>query len=149
MHDGVGLGSKHPEGLVAYLPAVAVGAVQEIPAPALADSRDLGQLVAEAGCDQDPPRPQHLSASETNKEAARDLEHLLVDQLDAVPGDLLPPCGEKVGWGHSVAGQVPVHVGCGGVAWRSGIDDGDSAPCPTQHESRAESGRAAANYYTS
>ena len=51
-----GQGAQHAERLVADLPAVAVRAVQEVPAPPLADAGDVGQLVADTGRDQDPPR---------------------------------------------------------------------------------------------
>jgi hypothetical protein len=60
------VGAQHPDGLVADFPPVAVRAVQEIPPPPLADSRDLGQLVADTGRDQDPPRLQRPTTGETN-----------------------------------------------------------------------------------
>ena len=43
--------------LVADLVAVAVGAVQDVTAPAFGDARDVGQPVLEAGGDQHPPGP--------------------------------------------------------------------------------------------
>ncbi len=51
--DGVGRAAEHAEPLVADLVAVAVGAVQQVAAPALADAGDVGELVAEPGGDQD------------------------------------------------------------------------------------------------
>ena len=45
--------AEHAEGLVADLVAVAVRAVQQVAAPPLADSGDVGEVVAQAGGDQD------------------------------------------------------------------------------------------------
>ena len=45
--------AEHAEGLVADLPAVAVRAVQQVLAPPLADAGDVGELVADAGGDED------------------------------------------------------------------------------------------------
>ena len=53
--DGVRGAAEYAEALVADLVAVAVRAVEQVAAPALADSREVGELVAEPGGDQDPP----------------------------------------------------------------------------------------------
>ena len=43
--DGAGAGAENADRLVAHLPAVAVGAVQEVAAPALPNTRNLGEPV--------------------------------------------------------------------------------------------------------
>ena len=88
MQHRAGLGAENAEGLVADLPAVAVRAVQEIPAPTLADAGDVRQLVADAGCDEDPPRRQHAATGEMHREPGFDLGDPIIDELDAVAGHL-------------------------------------------------------------
>ena len=56
MLDRAGRPAEDAEGLVAYLVAVAVGAVEEVSAPPLSHTGHVGHLVAQAGGDQDPPR---------------------------------------------------------------------------------------------
>jgi len=48
--------AQHPERLVAHLPPVAVGAMQQIAPPPLSNSGDVRQLVADARGHQHPPR---------------------------------------------------------------------------------------------
>ncbi len=68
--DGVRGSTEYAEALVADLVAVAVGAVEQVAAPALADARDVGEHVAEPGGDQDPPRGQCLPVGEGELEVA-------------------------------------------------------------------------------
>ena len=144
MLDGPGR-SEHADRLVAHLPAVAVRAVQEIAAPALAGARDIGQLVRGAG------REQHLScldgpaAGEPQREAGRRVHHAVFDDLDAVAPDLGARGPEQVGRGRPVARQEPLHVRGGSVARRAGVDDHDPAPRPAEHERRAQTGGPAAD----
>ena len=69
----------------------------------------------------------------------------VVDDLDAVAGDLGPAGGEQLGWRHPVAGQEPLHVGGRGVAWRAGVDHGDPASRPSEHQGGAQAGGSAAD----
>jgi hypothetical protein len=55
--------------------------VQEIPAPPLANPRDLRQLVADTGRNQNPPPPHDLSTGQANDEPGLDRHHLILDQL--------------------------------------------------------------------
>ncbi len=64
-----GRAAEHAEGLVADLVAVAVGAVEQVAAPALADAGDVGDVVAEAGGDQDAPGAQDRPVVERDLEA--------------------------------------------------------------------------------
>ena len=91
MVDGAGAGTEDADRLIANLPAVAVRAVEEVPAPALARTGDIGKLVARAGRDEDPPRGQHPAAGELDGEAVVDPEHSVRDDLDAVAGPLRAP----------------------------------------------------------
>ena len=74
-------------------------------------------------------------------------DHLILDQLHAVAGHLGPSRGQQVGRRHPVAGQEPLHVRRGSVARRAGIDHGDPAPRPAQHERRTQAGRTAADHH--
>ena len=126
---------------------MAVRAVQEIPSPPLADSRDLGQLVADAGRDQNPPRPQYRAAGEAHGEPGFDPDHLILDELHAVAGHLGSSRSQEIGRRHPVARQKPLHVSRWSVPWRSGVDHRDPATCPAEHERCAQAGRAAANHH--
>ena len=64
---GAGAGPEDADRLVAHLPAVAVRAVQEIAAPALAGAGDVRQLVVGAGRDQDPPALQPRAARKAER----------------------------------------------------------------------------------
>ena len=72
--DGLGSAAEHAEGLIADLVPVAVRAVQEVATPALTDAGDVGELVAQAGGDQDAPGSQGPAVVEDDVEvpAARD-----------------------------------------------------------------------------
>ena len=70
MFGSAGDRSEHGERLVADLPAVAVGAVQEVAAPALARSGDRRQLVDGAGGEEEPARGQRAAVGEPHDEAA-------------------------------------------------------------------------------
>ena len=78
---------------------------------------------------------------------AVDLDDPVVDELDAVAADLGPPGGEQLGGRHPVARQEALHVRGGRVARRAGVDDGDPAPRPAEHERRAQPGGAAADHH--
>ena len=69
-----GMRAEHAEGLVADLPAVAVRAVQQVPAPSLPDAGDVGELVADAGRQQDAARGQRAAAGEADGEAGLDVD---------------------------------------------------------------------------
>jgi hypothetical protein len=58
MVDGTGSGSEDSDWLIANLPAVAVGAVEEVAAPALARPRDVRRHIAGACCEEQPARGQ-------------------------------------------------------------------------------------------
>jgi hypothetical protein len=73
---------------------MAVRAVQQVAATALADARYARQLVADAGGDQDPSSSEHCSAGEADVEAGLDADQPVLDQFDAVAGHLDPAGGQ-------------------------------------------------------
>ena len=82
---------------------------------------------------------------EADGEARLDLEHLVVDELDAVALYFVPSGGDELERRHAVSGEEALHVGCGCVARGAGIDDGDPAPRPAEDERGAEARGAAAD----
>lgn len=67
--DGEGAGRQDADGLVAYLPAVAVRAVQHLPSPPLGHAGNVGQLIDQAGGHQQPLRQDRAAAVEDDAEA--------------------------------------------------------------------------------
>ena len=70
MRYGVRRAAEHAEALVANLVAVAVRAVEQVATPALADAGEVGELIAEPGGDQDPPRRDRVALGDGDPEAA-------------------------------------------------------------------------------
>ena len=90
-------------------------------------------------------RPDRRAAREAQREAGRRVHHAVLDDLHAVAPDLGPRGAERLGRGHPVAGQEPLHVRGGGVPRRSRVDDHDPAPRPAEHERRAQPGGPASD----
>ena len=67
--DGEGVGADHADGPVAHLPPVAVGAVQHVVTPALAQSGYVGELVDQPAGDQQPARPDRAPVGQPDAEA--------------------------------------------------------------------------------
>jgi hypothetical protein len=95
--DGAVARRKQAQRLIAHLPAVAVGAVQEVPAPTLPCTLDLGQLVGRTGGDQKPSRCQSSAVAEPEREPRLDQGNALVDELDGVAACLVPSQSEQLG----------------------------------------------------
>jgi hypothetical protein len=147
VQHGTRLSAEYREGLLAYLPPVAVRAVQEVATPPFADPGDVRQLVADTSRNQESPSRQHPAVGETNDEPGLDPQDVILDQLHAVAGDLGTCRGQEVGRRHPVPRQETLHVGGGSVARRSRIDHGDPPARPAQHESRARAGRSATDHH--
>ena len=105
----------------------------------------------QAGRDEEPPRGDGTAIAkrdaETGIAVAQDLADAASDDRDAVPLDLLAPQGEQLAGSQAVAREEPLHVCGGSVARRPGIDHRDPASCPAEHESRAQTGRTAADHH--
>jgi len=135
--------AQHPEWLVADLVTVAVGTVEEVASPALADAGDVGEQVSQPGGDQDVAgRHDRLAAVRTGRHGQLEAAPVgrpcagdgAADQLGAVARHLRPPGGEEVDRRHPVAGQEPLHVGGGGVARRPRVDHQHRTPGPGQDQ---------------
>ena len=137
------MGAEHADGLVAHFPPVAVRAVQQVASPSLPDPGDVGQLVADAGGDEETPGRERPSLGQTNREPVPQRLDLTVDDLHAVAGDLGASDGQQFGRWHPVAGQEAVHVRGGCVAGRAGVDHGDPAAGPAQDQCGAQAGCSA------
>ena len=137
---------EHADRPVADLPAVAVRAVQEVTAPALAGAGDVGQLVDGAG------REQHLSRLEVRPDCesrarsrrSRRRRGRRRSRRRSARTSARPAC-EQLGRRHPVAGEEPLHVRGGSVPRRSGVDDDDPAPRAAEHERGAQAGGAASD----
>ncbi len=135
----------HPEGAITHLVAVAVRAVQHVSPPALAQTRDVGDLVAEPRADQDAPGLQPAAVVEGGREARRQLRDASVDDRASVARDLVPSAREQRGGCGAVTGEEAVQVRRGGVAGLPGIDDRDRASSTEQDQGGAEAGGTAAD----
>ena len=134
---------------VADLVAVAVGAVQDVAGPPIAEPGDVGQLVAQAGGDQESPRRDPLPVLEQDPEPARPSGTSSV----TVPATISPPYAvtsspagrEQLGGREAVAGEVAVHVGGRRVARLAGVDHQDLAAGPGEDQGCGQAGGAAAD----
>ena len=83
---------------------MAVRAVQEVTAPAVAGAVDLlGELVGGAGSEQYVAGLDGSAAREPQREADGRVDHAVKDELDAVAADLRSPGPEELGRGCAVA----------------------------------------------
>ena len=143
--DGGGRRAEHADRPVANLPAVAVGAVEEVAAPELSDAGNVGQLVDCPGCEEQASRRHAVAAGKPEREARSDLDHTVVDELHAVALHFRATGGHELGRRHPVAREEALHVRRGSIARRARIDHDDAAPRPAEHERRAQPGRAPAD----
>ena len=85
--DGARGAADDAEPAVADLVAVAVGAVQDVARPPVAQPWDVRQLVAQAGGDQEPPCRDPLPVGEEDPEAVAAVRR----QSVTVPARISPP----------------------------------------------------------
>ena len=107
---------------VADLPSVAERAVDDVATPSFGQALDGGELVHQAGRDEQASPVQDAPVAELDREAvrrvARDLHRVALDQAHAVALDLAPADPQQLERGEVLVAQVPVHVGGGGVRGR-------------------------------
>ena len=146
MLDGAGLGREDADRLVAHLPAVAVGAVEEVAAPALAGAGDVGQLVGGAGREQQPARGQGAAVRQAEREAGRRFGHAVARRARRRTHALLLARAAS-----SSAGGIPSRdrkpCMCAAGAFR-GVPASTTATRrlrAAEHECCAETGRPAAD----
>jgi hypothetical protein len=146
---GAGGAADDAELVVADLVAVAVGAVQDVTCPPIGKAGDVGELVPEPGGDQQPAGADAAALGEQHPEAVpavgNDVGDGAVQEVTAVPGDLVTPGREQLRGGHPVTRKEAVHVCRRGVAWRAVVDHDDVAAGPRQDQSRGETGGATAD----
>jgi len=87
--------------------AVTVGAVEDVAGPPVAEARDVGQLVPQAGRDEQPPGRNPIPVGQQNPEPAPTIRHQVTggagDDVAPVPCDLLAAGGDQFGWYDAVA----------------------------------------------
>ncbi len=107
--------------------------MEQVAAPALAQARDVGEHVAQAGGDQHASRTQGGAVSEADVEArlgARGpayADHSPGDDVGAVPGHLLATQAQQLGGREAVAGEETLQVLGGAVAGLARVHDRDAA----------------------
>src|SRR5690242_1905895 len=104
MFDGGGAGSENSERLIADLPAVTIGAVEQVLGPAFPKSGNRRQLIGCTSCDQQSPRFEYATVGEGDREAGLDRDDPACDELDAVGGGLVTTGRKKIGGRHPVTG---------------------------------------------
>ena len=141
--------SEGGEGLVAHLPAVAVGAEVHRAAPEAPKARPGGQQVhhtrrqeSRAGGHRAPvPTVAHPAVLHT-----REAGHPCVEERHARKrGELLPRDAAEVGWRHALAGEEVVHPRRDGVARVALVDDHNRTPGPTRNQCSREPGGSTAH----
>jgi hypothetical protein len=141
------VGAEDRQRLVADLPAVAVGAVEHAPPPQRRQPVDRGQLVDDAGGQQQPPCLLAATVGQRDREAVAvdaGRRHLCRSQLDAVVGgELLRADPVQLARRQPVAAEEPVHVGNRRVAGRPRVAQQHPPPCASQQQRAIEPGRAA------
>jgi hypothetical protein len=146
--DGRGRAAQNAELPISHLEAVTVGAVQNVAGPSLTKAGDVGDLIPQASRNEEPSRVNRTVAQhdpEAGSTVAHDLASAASDDLHAIALDLLAPEGEQLTGGQTVAREEPLHVRGGSVARRPGVDHGDPASCPAEHEGRTQASCAAAD----
>jgi hypothetical protein len=101
-------GSENAKCLVAHLVAVTVRTVQQVATPPLADTRHIGQDIAEPGRDEDPPGTQRRAVVDHDLKARFVIVTLYFRRGDADDGsgadlaavllDFSASRREEVGW---------------------------------------------------
>jgi hypothetical protein len=151
--DGGRPGGQDSYPLVPDLPAVTVRAVQHVDPPPGGQPGHVGQHVAHAGGDQQPPG-RHCARAGLG--ADLDAEPRAVPGqggdpscLDpaAVPGYLGASGRRELGRRGAVPAEEVVHVAGRGVARVTRVDDQDRAAGPGQRHRAAQPGRAAADHH--
>src|SRR3954452_179162 len=139
-------GSEHSKRLVAHLPAMAIGTMQEVTTPPLTRTPDVRQQIAGTRREKQPARAQRTAAGQLKHEAFRSRDDPIVEKLDAVAPQLRATGHQKIGRRHSVTRQETLHVRRRCIARRAGVDHSNSAPRPTEHQSGAQTGSPAADH---
>ena len=150
----LGRAAEHAERLVADLVAVAVRAVQQVAAPALAHAGDVGELVAQPGGDQHAAGAQRRGRRRGSPRSAVPAAPRRPDDAGDRAGDELaavarrPPRGRRPA-ARRAAGRreprKPCMCAAGALRGAPGVDHGDPAPGAGQDQGGGQAGGAAAD----
>ena len=141
-------GGQHGQPLPADLPAVAIRAVQNVPAPALCQPRDLRQIVPHAGGGDQTAGGEPAAVVRLHLESRSGLADLLDDggaHLDAVACHFGAGPAEEFQRVGALVAQHPMHVAGEAVARAAAVEHQDPPQRPAQHQGRAQPGSAAAD----
>jgi hypothetical protein len=134
---------QHADRTVADLPAVAVRARRDPAAPQCRQPFDRGQLVAQAGRDEQLPCLQLLAAGGRDDEPVRiaaRADGMPLPDLDAVAGELRAAVRQQAQRRGAIAAEQAVHVGGEAVARLAAVEHDDPPPHPRQVERGAQPG---------
>ena len=136
-------GREDDDGLVAHLPAVAVGAVQDVAAPPLGQAGHVGQLVADPGGDEHAARPTSRPPSVVTRKPVGRRRTAPTDAVGEPARRTAPPrrgrsrAARAAG---ALPAQVVVRVARGGVARAAGVDrrapTAGTGPGPSRRSAR-------------
>ena len=137
LRGGRGVAGENADGLVAYLVAVAVGAMQQVAAPPLTDAGDVRDLVAQPRGHQDAPRAQRRAVLEGDVEPSQGMSAGLGalgdggdgpgHEVASVAGDLRASGREQLAGRDAIGPEETLHVCCRGVSRLAGVDHSDVA----------------------
>ena len=147
--DGAIAASVDGDALVAYFPAVAVGAMEDALGPDVRDSIKIGELVAHAVGEEEP------GCSDSGAISESELEAVIVDvgasggerpQLDAcVWLELLAPDGAELDWWRAVLREEAMHAVRNGVRRRVCVEHEHLSAHAAKNQRRAKAGRPGAD----
>jgi hypothetical protein len=116
--------------------------MQQVPAPAFANARDVRELIAHAGGEEHATRRQVRAARQPGAKAGLDRDDAVVGEFDAVPTNLRSARLQQVGRWHPIAREEALHVRRGCVPWRTRIDDQDASSRTTEDQGGGEARRS-------
>src|SRR5258705_2901754 len=136
----------HRDRLVAMLPAIAVRAVVHADAVALVESRNVGEVIADAAGDERHARAHLLAALEGRLEHVVEMHEIGdrgVARLDAIRLQLLASEAQQLERRHAVAREEAMQCGRSRVARLARVTQQQRPPASREHERAAQPGRAA------
>ena len=134
---------------VADLEPVAERTMDDVTAPVLGQTVDVGEFVDQTGGGEDPPGDHRGAAHQFDPEAvvigAGHVHHAAVQDFASVAADLVATDGRQLRRGDPLVSQVAVHVGGRGVPRIAGIDDDDRPALPPELERSGQTGGRSAD----
>ena len=138
------MGDDLDDAPVADLEAVAEGAVDDVAAPVLGQSVDVGEFVDQTGGGEHSTGDERMPTGERDVEVVvvgtGDVDRATGDDLTSVAADLVAADRGQVRRRESLVSEVAVHVGGGGVAGLAGIHDDHGPALAPELECGGQSG---------